>query len=434
MYPTNSPVPINSQALVVQDVAALNRVEPNNSFVNTGNEIPNGTPPYTNSLMTNSKRLQDELEKTGSKMKQHEDNLKFLKTQKNQLDDAILDLQVSLGKYLSSGATKTEDGDSSQVRSEEETIEQIMKHEKSAAGIYCQLKCHQGSQLSNVTLCDDVLGVVASLGQVDDDNLSRLFSEFLGLRSMLAIVCKTYEGVKALEIYDSEGLVNKGSGIHGLGASIGRALEGRYSVICLENLRPYAGEFLSNDPQRRLDIPKPRLPTGDIPAGFLGFAVNMIHVDRPHLFCLTSSGCGLRETLFYNLFSRLQVYRTRAEMLLALPCISDGAISLDGGMMRSTGVFSLGSREDVDVRFPKCSKRAGLPDKYYELENQIKQKKWEKERLQEDIRREQALLDQEKYNFQLRKQDFLKFLADSSTLMAQHQMQTATAQNRQGPR
>lgn len=108
--------------------------------------------------------------------------------------------------------------------------------------------------------------------------------------------------------------------------------------------RPYAGDVIVDDAQRRLDIPKPRLPSGDVPAGFLGFAVNMIHVERPHLFCLTSSGCGLRETLFYNLFSRLQVYRTRAEMLLALPCISDGAVSLDGGMIRAPGVFSLGSR------------------------------------------------------------------------------------------
>lgn len=253
----------------------------------------------------------------------------------------------------------------------------------------------------------------------------RLFSEYLGLETMLAIVCKTYEGIKALEIYDAEGLVNKGSGIHGVGASIGRALQGRFHVICLDNLRPYAGEILSDDTQRRLDIPKPRLPTGDIPAGFLGFAVNMIHLDRTHLFCMTSNGCGLRETLFYNLFSRLQVYRTRAEMILALPCISDGAVSLDGGMIRGTGVFSLGSREDVDVRFPKCSKKSDLPDNYYELENQMKQKKWERERILEDIRREQALLDQEKNNFSLRKQDFLKFLADSSSYITQHQMQTA---------
>ena len=113
-----------------------------------------------------------------------------------------------------------------------------------------------------------------------------------------------------------------------------------YSFLC----RPYAGEFVQNDPQRRLDILKPRLPNGECPAGFLGYAVNMINVDSTNLFCLTASGHGLRETLFYSLFSRLQVYITRAEMVLALPCITDGAISLDGGMMRRTGLFSLGNR------------------------------------------------------------------------------------------
>lgn len=70
----------------------------------------------------------------------------------------------------------------------------------------------------------------------------------------------------------------------------------------------------------------------------------MINVDTTNLFCVTASGHGLRETLFYFLFSRLQVYKTRAEMLNALPCISDGALSLDGGMIRASGVFSLGLR------------------------------------------------------------------------------------------
>jgi hypothetical protein len=53
---------------------------------------------------------------------------------------------------------------------------------------------------------------------------------------MLAIVCQTYEGVKALETYDKQGCINKSSGLHGLGASIGRNLDGRFLVICLENL------------------------------------------------------------------------------------------------------------------------------------------------------------------------------------------------------
>lgn len=101
---------------------------------------------------------------------------------------------------------------------------------------------------------------------------------------------------------------------------------------------------MDDDPKRRLDLLKPRLPNGECPSGFLGFAVNMINIDMENLFYVTASGYGLRETLFYNLFSRLQVYRTRAEMLNALPLISDGAVSLDGGMIRSTGVFSLGTR------------------------------------------------------------------------------------------
>jgi len=54
---------------------------------------------------------------------------------------------------------------------------------------------------------------------------------------MLAIVCKTYEGVKALEKYDNKGMIDKTAGLHGLGLSIGRLLDGRFRVICLENLR-----------------------------------------------------------------------------------------------------------------------------------------------------------------------------------------------------
>lgn len=94
----------------------------------------------------------------------------------------------------------------------------------------------------------------------------------------------------------------------------------------------------------RLDLLKPRLPNGGSPPGFLGFAVNMIDIDTDNLSRLTATGNGLRETLFYYLFSRLQVYKTREDMLQALPCIKDGAISLDGGIIKSTGIFYLGCR------------------------------------------------------------------------------------------
>lgn len=68
-------------------------------------------------------------------------------------------------------------------------------------------------------------------------NNCRLLSEYLGMETMLAIVCRTYEGVKVLETYDREGCINKSLGLHGLGASIGRNLDGRFLVICLEHLR-----------------------------------------------------------------------------------------------------------------------------------------------------------------------------------------------------
>lgn len=64
----------------------------------------------------------------------------------------------------------------------------------------------------------------------------RLFSEYLGLENMLGIVCKTYEGVVALEKYDKDGLIER-FGVHGLGKSIGRPIDGRFLVFCIEKLR-----------------------------------------------------------------------------------------------------------------------------------------------------------------------------------------------------
>lgn len=61
----------------------------------------------------------------------------------------------------------------SHSQSDEETLEQIMRQEKSAAAILCKLSTHHGIQAYNLMLTKDVLGVVARLGKVDDDNLGR---------------------------------------------------------------------------------------------------------------------------------------------------------------------------------------------------------------------------------------------------------------------
>ncbi|XP_027188154.1 protein DEFECTIVE IN MERISTEM SILENCING 3-like isoform X2 [Cicer arietinum] len=283
----------------------------------------------------------DNIESFSDQIKQHEDNIEFLNSQSNRLTESVLDLQVSLGRYHSANVISLENGNGA-FHTEEETAEQILKKENSAASIFCWIKSN--SQTSNLAFVKDAVGVVATLARVESDDLSRILSEYLGLETMLAIVCSTNEGVKALEKYDPEGTINCNGGLHGIGSRTERRIKGRFVVICLEDLRPFVGGFVANDPQKKLALPKPRLPNGECPPGFLDYAVNMIHLDTNRLSFLTASGHGLRETLFYGLFSRLQIYKTRNEMLLALPCINDGALSLDGGMIRKCGMFALGSR------------------------------------------------------------------------------------------
>jgi len=92
----------------------------------------------------------------------------------------------------------------------------------------------------------------------------------------------------------------------------------------------------------KLALPDPKLHNGGTPAGFMGYAVNMIDLDSDHLQTRTASGHGLRETVLFSLFKKLHVYKTRENMVDALDCIEDGAVSLDGGIIRENRAFSIG--------------------------------------------------------------------------------------------
>ncbi|TKY74088.1 DEFECTIVE IN MERISTEM SILENCING 3 [Spatholobus suberectus] len=213
---------IHTNALSFQGASsALVPVDLNESNVDTKDNVQNGEFLQAQSFLRQSEKLEDDLRMLGTKIKQHENNLNHLNTEKSKLDDSILHLQVAIGKSESSSKAKIGDMDNPNPTNDEEVNKQILQHEKSAAGILCQLKICHGAQASHLTLTKDVVGIVATLGKVEDDNLSRLFSEYLGVETMLAIVCRTYEGVKALEMYDKESCINKSSGLHGLGASIG---------------------------------------------------------------------------------------------------------------------------------------------------------------------------------------------------------------------
>lgn len=89
---------------------------------------------------------------------------------------------VSLVKYHSTNEAGTENKNGAS-HNEEETMEQILRQEKSAAGILCQLNSQHASQALNSAFSKDVLGIVANLARVDDDNLSR--SVFLILQIFL---------------------------------------------------------------------------------------------------------------------------------------------------------------------------------------------------------------------------------------------------------
>ncbi|KAF3511279.1 hypothetical protein F2Q69_00005390, partial [Brassica cretica] len=379
-----------------------------------------------------SNRIQSDLEAMGIKLKLHEDNLKFLKAQKTKLDESILDLQVHMNRLNPSGPPRSENCDANLQG--EDINEQILRHANSAAGVLAHVQSRHSSQM---TLTKGVVGVVAKLGKVHDENLSQVLSVYLGTRSMLALVCKDYDSVKGLESYDSQGNVDRNAGLHGLASSIGRTIEGHFDAISLENLRPYVGQYIAGDPQRRLNLLKPKLPNGEYPPGFLGFAVNMIQIDPAYLLCVTAYGHGLRETLFYSLFSRLQVYKKRGDMISALPCISEGAVSLDGGIVRTGGILTLGSRyedsdnlfpsfgsslcdkcqncsDEVKVRFAKPSASRAM-DNHSEAERQMKELKQKKEKTLEDIKRTQVLRDHAVYNFGKKKDEFVRFLAQSSS-------------------
>ncbi|KAK7273084.1 hypothetical protein RIF29_14130 [Crotalaria pallida] len=275
--------------------------------------------------------------------RQLEENINFLNSLSNQLAESIHGIE----------------GDSGMERitaSEVQTIKEILKKEDTAAAILRRFKTSSLSRSMDLPFAKETVGIVATLASVENDAVSRILSEYLGLANMLAIVCKTSEGVKSLE-------------------------------------DPFVGGFVPNDPQKKLALPMPRLPNGECPEGFIDYAVNMIHLDHNHVSFVTAGGHGLRETLFYAHFSQVQVYKTRNDMMHALPCIHDGALSLDGGMMKKHGVFSFGSRNDVEVQFPLTPGLSDLPENLIQAEERLRQLQWEKTKVEADVKRELKLLD-----------------------------------------
>jgi len=54
---------------------------------------------------------------------------------------------------------------------------------------------------------------------------------------MLALVCKSRVGAEALEHYDHSGNIVTYRGLHGLASAQKAKINGRFRVICLEDIR-----------------------------------------------------------------------------------------------------------------------------------------------------------------------------------------------------
>ncbi|KAL3683631.1 hypothetical protein R1sor_001653 [Riccia sorocarpa] len=218
----------------------------------------------------------------------------------------------------------------------------------------------------------DIVGLVALLARVECRQLNRALVEFLGSNTMLLIVCRTQKGVNALEQYHRNNEIDETKGLHGFARSKGKVVSRRFECIALSDIRPYRRHdgrphVIQNHPQELLDIDPPVLPsTGLPPKGFLGYAVNLLHLKDEYLGRMvhsTGTPLNLRETLFYFLFQNLQVYDNRQNMLKAKDNIrlAGGAISLDGGFIRKNLRQQLGKRsEGVSLSFANVDKEERL--------------------------------------------------------------------------
>ncbi|XP_060971271.1 structural maintenance of chromosomes flexible hinge domain-containing protein GMI1 isoform X5 [Cannabis sativa] len=346
------------------------------------------------------KVFEDDLLKFGSEIQILEDKYHQLNEEKEKIEETIKDLQDSTELYPS--------GFVNQFSTKEEVIESIVKMGNSvAAAVLCSISKEDPFQEKENDLMKDIIGVVALLGRVRSSQLSRILAEYLGSDQMLAVVARSFETAILLEKHKQTGDVNCSHVNHEKAPLLGQSINGRFIVICFDNISPFRGSLKSGS-QRKLDLQRPYLNDGTIPKGFLGFAVNMIDFDADQLSIKNSSGNGLRETVFYHLLGELHLYRTLEDMLAARACIKQGAISLDGGILRGDSVISFGS-SDPGVCFQVVQTINEMPSSQENLK-QLKEKKSELRTINDEIEVEKGKLNKVLDKFHERKAEFNKFM------------------------
>ncbi|KAL5567763.1 hypothetical protein UlMin_024338 [Ulmus minor] len=308
-----------------------------------------------------------------------------------EIEQSMKDLQDSTGLSLLND-----------VSTKEELMEEIESIDHSVAAVLCNISRRFPFREPQHPLMRDIIGLVALLGSVRFSKLSRVLSEYLGLDQMLAVVTISFAAAQDLEKYDQNGdLVSRQAALYPEVSALGKSINGRFLVIPLEDISPFKNGF-ENGPQRKLSLPAPNMDDGCIPPGFIGFAVNMIELDSDHLRVNTTNGHGLRETLFYSLFGKLQVYRTRKDMLAARACIKNGAVSMDGGILKENGSISVGLG-DPGIYFRVIPEKSEMLVSQESKENmkRIRELKSESKKINKEM--DKLLKEHEKTNVKLKR-------------------------------
>ncbi|KAL9666056.1 hypothetical protein QQ045_000378 [Rhodiola kirilowii] len=294
-------------------------------------------PPLVQAIMNSLDNEEEELLKAvidiGKGIGVIEEELNILQVQKKEIEQDLLALQERQPHTHVNSSPETK-----------QVMNVIKSKSESAASLVYYLQTRETLEDPFKTFMADVVGIVSHLGVVRSKELSRVLAAYLGEDQMLAVVCRTGDATSALQKSQDENAV---------ATTLGKSILRQFDVICLEDIRPFTGEYVPCDYQMALFLRNPTLENGDSPAGFLGYAVNMVNLEISHMQIRTRTGHGLRETLFYRLFGELQVYETMNHMkqASACGCLNQTAVSLDGGIARGNGVFTYGIR-NPEVCFP----------------------------------------------------------------------------------
>ncbi|XP_027332090.1 structural maintenance of chromosomes flexible hinge domain-containing protein GMI1 [Abrus precatorius] len=351
------------------------------------------------SFANNDDKEFDSICRLGEKIKNVESHLNELNEQKSETEQEIVKLLEKIQPYqldlvnMDSSFTK------------DELMTKVLSMENSAISVLCNLSRHKNQQ--NYFL-EDIIGVVALIGTVQSPELSRIFAEYLGEDKMSGVIYRSFDAASSLERYKQNGEIDCERALHAEAAALGKDISKRFLVICIEDIRPYTGRLQENDFQRKLALPNPTLPNGRTPDGFVGYAVNMVDLEINYLQTKTTSGHGLRETVLFSLFKKLHVYKTRENMVAARACIEDGAVSLDGGILRESGILSLGYGNPF-IYFP-CENQMVHPRETEEILTRIKDKKSDLRIIEQRIKELTSCREKCIKKFKIKEERYNKFM------------------------